>query len=108
MRYRHTDLTQFAHALLGAAGAEYNKAQAVAEILVEGDLMGHTTHGLALLPSYLGELVSGSMRATGSPTVVSDHPAQPGRLPPTCHRAGFDDDFELLRNHHARPVAMGQ
>ena len=47
MRYRYTDLISFAHALLTASGLEKEKAQAVAEILVEGDLMGHTTHGLA-------------------------------------------------------------
>ncbi|MGA8514295.1 MAG: Ldh family oxidoreductase [Burkholderiaceae bacterium] len=75
MRYRHTDLIQFADALLSAAGTEPDKAQAVAEILVEGDLMGHTTHGLAQLPGYLTELASGSMRKAGSPIVVADHPA---------------------------------
>lgn len=75
MRYHHTDLTHFAQNLLSAAGADHGKALAVADILVQGDLMGHTTHGLALLPSYLGELGSGSMGKTGSPTVVSDFPA---------------------------------
>lgn len=75
MRYRHTDLINFAHALLTAAGLEKEKAQAVAEILVEGDLMGHTTHGLALLPGYLTEIGSGSMLKLGGPTVVADHPA---------------------------------
>lgn len=75
MRYRHTDLINFAHALLTAAGLEKEKAQAVAEILVEGDLMGHTTHGLALLPGYLTEIGSGSMLKLGGPTVIADHPA---------------------------------
>jgi LDH2 family malate/lactate/ureidoglycolate dehydrogenase len=75
MRYRHTDLIPFAHHLLIAAGLDQDKAQAVATILVEGDLMGHTTHGLAQLPGYLGELASGSMRKAGGPTVVADHPA---------------------------------
>lgn len=75
MRYRYTDLINFAHALLTAAGLEQEKAQAVAEILVEGDLMGHNTHGLALLTNYLAELESGSMVKRGSPTVLADHPA---------------------------------
>lgn len=75
MRYRHTDLINFAHTLLTAAGLEKEKAQAVAEILVEGDLMGHTTHGLALLPGYLTEIGSGSMLKLGGPTVIADHPA---------------------------------
>jgi LDH2 family malate/lactate/ureidoglycolate dehydrogenase len=85
MRYLHTDLINFAHALLSAVGLEREKSQAVAEILVEGDLMGHNTHGLGLLPSYLTELESGSMHASGSPTVLADHPAaitwDGGRLP---------------------------
>ena len=31
-------------------------------ILVDGDLLGHTTHGLALLPGYLDEIEKGTMR----------------------------------------------
>src|SRR5688572_15120211 len=68
-------LIEWARTLLARAGLEPDKAQAVAEILVEGDLLGHTTHGLALLPQYLGEVESGSMRREGWPTVVADFPA---------------------------------
>jgi len=75
MPYRHTELTDFAAALLGAAGMDADKAAAVAGILVQGDLMGHTTHGLALLPGYLAELESGSMRPSGEPEVLADAPA---------------------------------
>jgi LDH2 family malate/lactate/ureidoglycolate dehydrogenase len=75
MHYAVHDLTTFAHALLLAAGLPPDKAQAVAEVLVEGDLLGHTTHGLALLAPYLGEIESGSMRKDGAPLVVSDFPA---------------------------------
>lgn len=74
-RYHHADLVNFADALLTAAGLEQGKAQAVADILVEGDLMGHNTHGLALLAGYLGELESGSMLRHGQPTVLADYPA---------------------------------
>jgi LDH2 family malate/lactate/ureidoglycolate dehydrogenase len=75
MHYRYDDLIHYAQSLLTAAGLEPAKAAAVAEILVEGDLMGHNTHGLALLPGYLGELESGSMEKLGAPTVLADHPA---------------------------------
>jgi L-lactate dehydrogenase len=75
MNYAAAELTAFAHALLTQVGLPSDKAQAVAEVLVEGDLLGHTTHGLALLPSYLGELESGSMRKDGAPLVVADFPA---------------------------------
>ena len=50
---------------LARAGADV----VVADILVEGDLMGHTTHGLALLPGYLEELEKGKMTKSGSPRV---------------------------------------
>lgn len=74
-RYRHTDLIAYATQLLRAAGLDEDKAFTVADILVEGDLMGHTTHGLAQLPGYLGELESGSMTKDGEPEVLADFPA---------------------------------
>ena len=74
-RYAHLKIVAYVNALLTAAGLESDKAKAVADILVEGDLMGHNTHGLALLPGYLGELESGGMQKTGGPIVVADHPA---------------------------------
>ena len=68
-------LRDFAAALLLRVGLDADKAAAVAEVLVEGDLLGHTTHGLALLPQYLAEIEKGSMRRTGEPEVVADFPA---------------------------------
>lgn len=46
--------------------------QAVADILVEGDLLGHTTHGLQLLAPYLRDLQAGKMLAGGEPDVIAD------------------------------------
>lgn len=74
-RYDANGLIEFAVGLLSRAGLESEKAGAVAEILVEGDLLGHTTHGLALLPGYLGDLERGAMAKTGTPRVVADFPA---------------------------------
>lgn len=75
MQYRYDDLLGYAQSLLTAAGLEQEKALSVAEILVEGDLLGHDTHGLALLPGYLGELASGGMEKLGTPAVLADYPA---------------------------------
>jgi L-lactate dehydrogenase len=61
--------------LLRKAGLDADKAQVVAEILVEGDLLGHTTHGLALLAPYLAALEAGTMTKTGSMQVIADFPA---------------------------------
>ncbi len=74
-RYSAPELTAFAAALLGRAGLDDEKARAVAEILVEGDLLGHTTHGLALLAPYLADLEKGAMTKTGEPRVIADFPA---------------------------------
>lgn len=52
-----------------------DKAQLVAEILVEADMMGHDTHGLALLPAYVAELERGTMLGSGEPEVLRDHGA---------------------------------
>jgi L-lactate dehydrogenase len=75
MNYAASDLLAFADQLLQSAGLPPDKAQAVADVLLEGDLLGHTTHGLALLAPYLAELESGKMRKEGQPLVVSDFPA---------------------------------
>lgn len=74
-RYAASDLLAFARRLLVAAGMPDDKAEAVAGILVDGDLLGHTTHGLQLLPSYLREIESGSMRVEGGPEVIAEAPA---------------------------------
>ena len=74
-RHAASDLLTFSRDLLVAAGMPRDKAEAVAGILVEGDLLGHTTHGLQLLPGYLKEVESGSMRVEGEPEVVHETPA---------------------------------
>jgi LDH2 family malate/lactate/ureidoglycolate dehydrogenase len=70
--YPAGQLVGFAADLFRAAGLEDDKAQTVAAILVEGDLLGHTTHGLALAVPYLRALLDGSMTASGEPAVISD------------------------------------
>ena len=74
-RYRAEDLVRFAAALLDKAGLESGKSEVVAEILVEGDLLGHTTHGLQLLGPYLSDIEKGDMTKSGSPRVIADFPA---------------------------------
>lgn len=73
--YRSSDLLALAARLLGGAGLAPDRAEVVAEVLVEGDLLGHTTHGLALLAPYLEQIASGGMRTEGGWEVVSDRGA---------------------------------
>ncbi|HSY86698.1 MAG TPA: Ldh family oxidoreductase [Verrucomicrobiae bacterium] len=74
-RYRATELTDFAERLFLAAGCEANKATAMARHLVEADLMGHTTHGLAQVPGYLEEIEAGLMAKAGEPRLIADQGA---------------------------------
>jgi L-lactate dehydrogenase len=68
MSQRHgaAELLEFAFALLARAGLDPEKARATAEVLLEGDLLGHNTHGLALLAAYLDDIEKGKMAPTGS------------------------------------------
>ena len=56
IRYRAGDLRTFAYNLLCKKGMQSDLAGTVANVLLEGDLLGHTTHGLQLLEPYLNEL----------------------------------------------------
>jgi L-lactate dehydrogenase len=70
-RYRAEALVAFATALLERAGMRADIAADVADVLVSGDLLGHTTHGLALLAPYLGEVEKGAMAKDGAPAIVN-------------------------------------
>jgi LDH2 family malate/lactate/ureidoglycolate dehydrogenase len=74
-RYDSQALVGFAKSLLVKLRVPDDKAEAVAQILVEGDLMGHTTHGLALLGPYLKAFEADTITRDGEPLVVSDSPA---------------------------------
>lgn len=84
-RYAAVPLIAFSKALLERIGMRTDIAADVADVLVAGDLLGHTTHGLALLAPYLAELEKGSMAKSGAPTVVNSRAAAQtwdgGRLP---------------------------
>jgi len=94
-RYDANALRDFAHDVLCNAGLASRYAQDVARTLVDGDLLGHDTHGLALLPGYVRELTAGTMTSDGSPEIISDRPAtmlwDGCRLPgPALVHAGID------------------
>ncbi len=74
-RYGALALTDFAKALLTGAGMPEDRASDVASILVEGDLLGHDTHGLQLLSSYLQHIEAGQMKLVGEPITLADHGA---------------------------------
>jgi LDH2 family malate/lactate/ureidoglycolate dehydrogenase len=99
-----TTLIEFAADLLVRAGLPFDRATVVAETLVEGDLLGHTTHGLQLLPLYLDAAARGAMLMEGEPTIVSDRGSaitwdgswSPG---PWLMRKAMDIAFERISDH---------
>ncbi|MBE7733314.1 Ldh family oxidoreductase [Devosia faecipullorum] len=74
-RYSVAALTDFAAEVFEKTGLASGRAKVMAQVLVEGDLLGHSTHGLALLELYADELASGAMAATGDPDTLSDRGA---------------------------------
>jgi LDH2 family malate/lactate/ureidoglycolate dehydrogenase len=110
-RYAARALVEFAAALLTRAGLDADKALTTAEVLVEGDLLGHTTHGLALLAGYLDDVEQGKMTRSGEPRVIADFPAaitwDGGRLPgPWLVRRGLQLASERARRQGTCAVAI--
>ncbi len=68
-------LHRYAVALLQAAGCTEVIANTVATVLLEADLLGHDTHGLAQLPAYLDELEKGLMLGDGEIIKTNRRPA---------------------------------
>ena len=121
-RFAPQDLIDFAQHALQAAGLRADMAQCVALTLVEGDLLGHDTHGLNLLAPYVKELKNGAMTAQGHQVVLADKPAalwwDGQRLPgPWLVKQGMDAlmprarelgcaSLAIKRSHHIACLAV--
>ncbi|MAG97833.1 MAG: Ldh family oxidoreductase [Alphaproteobacteria bacterium] len=110
-RYEASQLRDFASALLTAAGLAPERAACVAEVLLEGDLLGRTTHGLALLAPYLRALDEGTMAAVGEPVVEADHGSalwwDGGLLPgPWLLTRALDEALARLDDHPVVTVSI--
>jgi LDH2 family malate/lactate/ureidoglycolate dehydrogenase len=71
-RYRAEDLVAFSTRLFARLRLPEDRARDTAEVLVESDLLGHTTHGLGMAPRYLSSLDEGAMTREGEPETISD------------------------------------
>lgn len=74
-RFSADSLVDFAAALCTHCGMGSAPARDVASVLVEGDLLGHDTHGLHLLKPYLDALERQAMLASGEIEVIASRPA---------------------------------
>ena len=110
-RYGVDETRACAQALFRAAGLGEEKARVVSEILVEADMMGHATHGLALAPAYLDAAASGALLGSGEPDVVADRGAcitwRGRRLPgPWLTAKAVDLALERVRTYGTVTVAI--
>ncbi|MBT3359411.1 MAG: Ldh family oxidoreductase [Rhodospirillales bacterium] len=72
VRFSADDLRPFAATLLERGGLAADRAADVADILVEGDLLGKTTHGLQLMTPYMNGVEDGGMNLAGDFQIVAD------------------------------------
>ncbi len=71
-KYALGDLEIFATTLFERAGLSQARASVMAEVFIEADLMGFSTHGMNRVPSNLDWLLSGQTRREGEPSVLMD------------------------------------
>jgi len=74
-RFDAAALAFYAERLFAGSGCDHDKSATLARVLLEADLMCHTTHGLALAADYLEEITNGEMTIEGEPEIVSDRGA---------------------------------
>ncbi len=65
-------LINFCTAIFIKLGMDDEKAKDTSEILVEADMMGHSTHGVRLLPLYIKDIEAGNMNVSGKETILND------------------------------------
>ena len=65
-------LTDFAQAILVAAGTPFEKASIAAQCLVASNLRGVDSHGIQLLPFYIDQLLAGEMDPRTDGRVISE------------------------------------
>ncbi|MEJ2445349.1 MAG: Ldh family oxidoreductase [Exilibacterium sp.] len=71
-KYAAADLLLFATVLFQRAGLSHERAEVMAQVFIEADLMGFSTHGMNRVGSNLDWLLNGHSRAGGEPRVLAD------------------------------------
>jgi uncharacterized oxidoreductase len=66
------ELRRVVDSLFAAAGCHRAESERVARYLVEANLVGHDSHGVIRVPSYIAWLRSGSVLANQTPEVVTE------------------------------------
>ena len=66
------ELINFCTSIFKKLGMDYDKARDSSEILVEADMMGHSTHGVRLLSQYIRDIEAGNMKVSGNQITIND------------------------------------
>jgi L-lactate dehydrogenase len=102
-RYSHIDLTQYASDAMQRCGMRADHADQVAARMVDAELLGHRSHGVWLLATYLERLQARQIATDGEIRVLSDTDSafswHANRLPGAwvMHRA-IEDVIERARS----------
>jgi len=70
--FKKSELQKFCKSILISLNVDEEKAIDTCEILIEADMMGHSTHGVRLLPLYIKDIKNGNMRITGDESIIKD------------------------------------
>ena len=69
---KRSQLMKFCMSVLTSLDMDDEKAFDTSEILIEADMMGHSTHGVRLLPLYIKDIEVGNMKVKGEEVIVKD------------------------------------
>ena len=112
MRIDQKPLTQIATTILHKAGAELERARAVAEHLVIANLKGHDSHGVGMIPSYVKSIMSDLIHPENDALLTRDS----GAVLSFDGNLGFgrvvgiqamDQGIERAKSHGISCVALG-
>ncbi|MFW0793525.1 Ldh family oxidoreductase [Gordonia sp. CPCC 205515] len=69
------DAVELAAAILARLGTPDDMAREIAEHLVDADQVGHSSHGISRLPSYVSYAADGQVIPAARPTIIREGPA---------------------------------
>ena len=70
--FKRSQLMKFCKSIFISLGMDDEKANDTSDILIEADMMGHSTHGVRLLPLYIKDIEMGNMKVSGTEDVLKD------------------------------------
>ena len=106
------NLIKFCKSILIKLNMDLKKAHATSEILVEADMMGHSTHGVRLLPNYVNDIEKGIMNVSGNYKIISEKKSNitiDGKLLPGIWltQEGLKIGIEKAKDYGVSTVTIG-